>query len=209
MMKRYFLIWASLVGAALTACSPGAEVGAPTQTPLPALDREAETHRVYASALDSWCSGGLVAVDPDSPAYVEDAASKGYEGLAEEFSRFNGGQPAGFERSTFDDYLREDGREPVALDPDYDYGRPVALMSESEFRELQDESGGPDRFFESFPDHCGYVTLSRVGFNPTGAQAMVYLSAFRAGDSCIGEYLLLDRQDNRWEVTSEAVYIVC
>jgi len=50
------------------------------------------------------------------------------------------------------------------------------------------------------PDAEGTVTVSRVGFNRSSTQALVYWSVFRAPDSAQGSVALLEKENGRWMV---------
>lgn len=201
-MKSYSVLGAMILVGALTACggpptpAPTATltpVPLPTATPTPAFDRQAETYRVYAAVLSRYCRRGTIALDPNSPSYISKDYGAGFVYYDDE--------PIVLEHSTWRDFMLEETPEPFALDPDYDYGRTVELMSYSEFAELVEEQGAWESFREANPSHCGHRTLSRVGFNETYTQAVVNETV---GDFEAVTLLLLQKQDNEWEVTAES-----
>lgn len=213
---------ASLLVTILTACSakptPTAE---PTATPTPTLipfDREAETYQVYLSVIDMRChlSKGII-LDPDTPSkgyywysttWSNFDAQASYEWLDSEFRLPRAEIPTSLERSTFDDYIRDYLEDPFVLDKDYDFGRPTLFMSLNKFNEVI-AAVGDDTFLQTYPKNCGYVSLSRVGFNDTGNQALVYLEAYGIGWSCIEEHVLLVKQGVDWKIAGESVNSIC
>jgi hypothetical protein len=129
--------------------------------------------------------------------------------LKHEFSRLNEDIPAEFERSTYDDFVSENAHKSFILDPDYDFGRSVEIMSETKFFEQIDQLGGWDKFNEIHPEHCGHLALSAVGFNEVGTQAAVFLSGMGGGEWCLDEYLLLQKLEGEWQATGEAWMAIC
>jgi hypothetical protein len=51
-----------------------------------------------------------------------------------------------------------------------------------------------------FPDAAGVVTVSRVGFNRAGTQALAYWSVYLAPLAASGSVILLEKEDGRWTV---------
>jgi hypothetical protein len=51
-----------------------------------------------------------------------------------------------------------------------------------------------------YPDAGGVVTVSRVGFNRAGSQALVYWSVYRAPKAAIGSLILLEKESGQWIV---------
>jgi hypothetical protein len=82
--------------------------------------------------------------------------------------------------------------------------RPYLIMS----RAVRDSlfvvcPGGWPRFAGKYPDARGYITLSRVAFDPERSQALVY-SEDRCGMGCgEGTFLFLRRIAGGWKVTKK------
>jgi len=60
--------------------------------------------------------------------------------------------------------------------------------------------GGWDQFYMDYPESGGVISFSRVGFNASGDQALVYAgrtSGYLAG---AGHYLLLELEEGAWKV---------
>jgi hypothetical protein len=105
---------------------------------------------------------------------------------------------------TLADYLQKH-EQPVQLEQQFVLPVEYVLINEAEVDRLVDESGNWQLFFEAYPTSTGVITLSPVGFNQAGDQALVY-TGFR-GDygSGQGYYILLIKQDDRWRVDQMVV----
>ena len=67
---------------------------------------------------------------------------------------------------------------------------------------------GWELFYGKYPDSSGIVTLSRVGFTPTGEDALVYLGNRRHWKSGTGYLVLLHKNGGEWGVVkSVAVWM--
>jgi hypothetical protein len=206
-MRKFF---ANLFILVFTACTPLPDINTPppsASTPLPSFDREAETYQVYLTILESYCGEtGLVTLDSRAPSHIGDELE--YSSLKESFNIQD--SRAEFQRSTYEDYVRADDVEPFVINPDYDFGRPVDFISIEEFNALVDEKGGISDFLTAYPRHCGYIGLSRVGFNDKGTQAMLYFELVDDGeDFCFGDYVLLRKVRNEWLVSAKAGDYIC
>jgi hypothetical protein len=104
-----------------------------------------------------------------------------------------------------EDYREKNGN-PIQLERKLDISKPYALISESERERIFKTGEGWSQFYETYPEAPGMViTLSRVGFNPEGDQALVYvedLGDFGAGQ---GLYVFLSKEGDRWIVQEVAV----
>jgi len=208
--NRLCLLLAVLGTMMLIACD-----GLPFQTPkptvtpsptLPLFDREAETYQIYRQEIQGWCStGGPIAVDPELPSHS--ASPPSYEYLDKDFHLND--IPAEFERETYDDYIRDASIEPFVLNQDYDFGLPIQYMSSTEFRRLVDKAGGDESFNRANPDYCGYVELSRIGFNNTGTQALLFFGGHTTDKYCLETYYLLQKIDDSWSTVAESLQAIC
>jgi hypothetical protein len=63
-------------------------------------------------------------------------------------------------------------------------------------------------FDEAYPKSYGYLQLSRAGFSDDQAQALVHYG-LQDGEFCIYQYLLLERQTDRWHVVDSSVGAIC
>jgi hypothetical protein len=214
----------SVLIVAVTACAP-AQVSTPeptatiTSTPPPLFDRKVETYQIYEAALNNWCSPThTVALDletfenggfdqhPNSDVYLNDER---YNRVKEGFSHYTDDSSDELERSTYDDYYQQTSSEPLKLDRNHDYGRPIEYISNYEFSERIDQLGGWDSFYEANPEHCALVGLSHVGFNDTGTQAMLVFVSESGDLACLDEYQLWQKWANQWQLVSELLSSEC
>jgi hypothetical protein len=78
---------------------------------------------------------------------------------------------------------------------------PVVLISNQAVDEFLAAQDGWERFYEQYPNSQGMMTISRVGFNPSGQQALMYVgnqADLLAGE---GNYVLLSKEGDEWKVT--------
>ncbi len=59
-------------------------------------------------------------------------------------------------------------------------------------------------FYERYPESGGYISLSNVGVNKTGKQALVYFVHSCGGLCGTGSYILLKKTDTGWVVDTKA-----
>jgi len=97
------------------------------------------------------------------------------------------------------------------LRPEMSLGAPYVLMTDLELQQLFDpppeagvEAGWP-AFYARYPDAHGIITLSRVGFNAAGDQALVYVGNQSAELGGEGIYFLLNRVGTDWLVDQQAL----
>lgn len=62
---------------------------------------------------------------------------------------------------------------------------------------------GWQEFAETYPDAPGYLQLSRVGFDSTLGQALVYVSCTFGFSAAEGRYYALQSSDSGWRMTYE------
>jgi hypothetical protein len=175
-----------VIAIALTACAPGA--------PTASLDDE---YAVYAALIESrYLKEGvdLIVIRaqttffPLGPDVTAEQVSETIPGLQEE---------------TYDDFLSVN-EEPVPLDPSLDLGFDYTLVS---LQDLEEFLGGGawsyDAFYERFPNSQGLMEFSRVGFNLSHNQALVYVGNQYDLLGGEGYYVLLRKEGGDWLVDSD------
>jgi hypothetical protein len=82
--------------------------------------------------------------------------------------------------------------------------RKYKLISPEEVkRYFREGGGGWDAFYRKYPKSTGLISLSRVGFNTAGNQAVVYVER-DCGLLCgTGTYYSLAKKDGKWAVVQE------
>lgn len=63
-----------------------------------------------------------------------------------------------------------------------------------------------DAFYKAYPGAQGHMTLSRVGFNQTLDEALVYVTNGAGELAWEGYYLLLSKVDRAWKVTADMMH---
>jgi hypothetical protein len=87
---------------------------------------------------------------------------------------------------------------------------PVRWISVAEWNAFFDPAGDLmqqwARVQSEFPDSSGRITLSDVGFSPSGDEALLYTSRMRGGRDGFDAWVLLKRSEGRWSV-AKTVYV--
>jgi hypothetical protein len=95
------------------------------------------------------------------------------------------------------------------LGPDMSLGAPYVLLTDAEVSQIfspgSDPSLGWQTFYSKYPEARGIITLSRVGFNAAGDEALVYVGSQFESLGAEGLYYLLVRQGDAWVVDQQAV----
>jgi hypothetical protein len=87
------------------------------------------------------------------------------------------------------------------LAPDMDLGIPYVLLDQAAFNQLFSiNESGWDVFYGRYPQAAGLLTVSRVGFNTSLDQALVYLEILRDFHTGSGAYYLLQKVEGIWNV---------
>ena len=103
-------------------------------------------------------------------------------------------------------------KESFALEKKFSLTLPYVLVSESDLREIfrRDakgyiSEGAWRRFYEKYPGAQGIMSLSRVGFNRTKDQALVYVANQSSLLGGSGSFLVLSKRNGKWEIQKEAL----
>lgn len=89
---------------------------------------------------------------------------------------------------------------PAQLDAHFAIPLEVRLMTGGERQQLFSEPReGWSRFYQRYPDAFGIVTLSRVGFDAGGNEALVYVICGRERLSGDGQYFFVKRENGAWK----------
>jgi hypothetical protein len=82
------------------------------------------------------------------------------------------------------------------------FGLPHTLVSENEINQIFG-SGKWDEFYRRYPTSRGLVFLSRVGFNKTITQALLYFVKEYDGGAGEGSLILFEKNGNEWTLKSQ------
>ena len=99
---------------------------------------------------------------------------------------------------------RNDDSQP--LRPDMQLGGPYTLLSQAGKNQIfsQNQSGW-DIFYNRYPQAPGITTFSRVGFNATLDQALVYMGTQSNWLVGTGYYILLKKVNGTWSIDQQVM----
>ena len=106
-------------------------------------------------------------------------------------------------KETLDDFL-EHNRQPSQLSPDMQIGIHYVLLSTEELSTIMNQPNGWDTFHEKYSP-SGYMQLSRVGFNKTLDQAIVYVASVPGPMMGGGNYYLLEKKRSQWVIKEQVL----
>jgi hypothetical protein len=184
-----------LLAVLLAACT-----GAPAPTPMPSAgEMDAEEQAVYAALLSSlYSASSYVIMDTTAtgPGGVGDTASTLDHMMQNMHS---------VDQKTADSFrVRNDAAHP--LRPDMNLGSAYVLLSQAEMSQIFSQNrDGWQLFYEQYPDTPGITTLSRVGFNNTLEQALVYVGSMSNYLAGAGYYVLLKKSNGAWTVDQQVM----
>jgi hypothetical protein len=145
----------------------------------------------------------------DSPQYViEDTTSLGYSAFdtkADQVKNAVSGMQ-GVSSDIVASFLARNDTG-YTLTSRMELGAPYVLLSrEAEYRLFSEDGGinnGWQAFYAKYPDAQGIHELSRVGFNASRNQALVYVGFTSASLGGEGKYYLLKKADSKWIIDKE------
>jgi len=176
-----------------TACA-----GQTTSSPIvSSTEIEKEEQAVYSSFF-STSTGTLV--------ILQDAYTRWLPSSPEDLEQRTGYIAAGLpgaSQETLDNYL-ERNRQPSQLSPDMQIGSDYILLGADEFSAVMDQPNGWDAFYEKY-SRSGYVQLSRVGFNETLDQAIVYVASVPGPMMGAGNYYLMQKKNGQWVIQEQVL----
>jgi hypothetical protein len=192
MFKKYLFV---ILAVLLAACTG---TPAPNSTPS-AQQINTEEQAVYAALLQNMYSAAwyvIMDTTATSPVGVGDTAST--------LDRIVQDLPS-IDQETVDSFRsRNDAAYPVL--PTMELGSGYALLSQAEMSQIFSQNrDGWQVFYEQYPDAPGITSLSRVGFNMSLDQALVYvgtISHYLAGS---GYFVLLNKVNGLWIVDQQVM----
>jgi hypothetical protein len=192
MFRRFFLAFTLLYLAACTAT--------PTALPTPAADQiDMEEQAVYAFLLSKMYSAtkfvimDTTATDPggvDNTARTLDFVLRNMHDVAP---------------GTLDSFRsRNDATHPIR--PDMNLGSSYTLLSQAVKNQIFDQNqSGWEEFYNRYPQAPGITTLSRVGFDASFDQALVYIGTQSNWLAGAGYYVLLKKGTGGWSIDQQVM----
>lgn len=108
---------------------------------------------------------------------------------------------AAISKDTLDSYL-ERNAQPSPLAPDMDLSVDYVLLSQDDLASIFNQPDGWDVFHEKYSE-AGYSVVSRVGFNRTLDQALIYVGHMAGPLMGSGSYYLMEKQNGQWLIKEE------
>jgi hypothetical protein len=189
MSPRFFrtalTLW--LIPASL-ACSLFTSAPTPSQAEL-----EKEEQAVYAVFVGGNNGPALILQDTstglsdDAPQQVIDNIKDGFPDISND---------------TIDSYIQRNA-QPSQLPPDMQLGVDYVLLSEAELAEISSQGNWHEVLAEKYPGSDGYTIFSRVGFNKSLDQAVLYVGNVAGPLMGAGYYYLLEKQNGEWTIKEQ------
>jgi len=161
------------------------------------VSAEAEAYAVYSAVIQAlYASEGVeqfvIRDHTISGVSPDDSLDREMEFLQEQVG-------AAIDPALLDDY-RTRNLVPQALEEQFSLALPYTLISEAEFNRLFEQGDGWNRFYASYPGAQGVMTLSQVGFDASGTQALVYTGNQADAKAGQGYYLFLTKETGTWAI---------
>jgi len=165
---------------------------ASANTPNPA-DIEREEQAIYSLFLNPTSKPVLILeetstnIGNDNPQETIDYIKSGLENVSNE---------------VIDNYLARNPQR-IKLSPDMNLGVEYILLSSDELAEISSQPNWGERLTEKYPGSYGYTIFSRVGFNSTLDQALIYVGNVAGPLMGSGSYYLMEKQNGKWILKDE------
>jgi len=170
------------------------------QTPTPVIsqaDLEKEEQAVYASFFH----GNMETIVIQEGTSTEWLPSSEDE-LKQRMDYIASGLPNA-STETLDNFFQRN-RQSTQLSPDMQLGIHYILVSADEFSAVMDQPNGWDAFHKKYSP-SGYMQFSRVGFNDTVDQAIVYVASIPGPMMGSGNYYLLEKKGGQWSIREQVL----
>ncbi|HEX7567874.1 MAG TPA: hypothetical protein VF355_04850 [Anaerolineaceae bacterium] len=191
MLKKFLFVFLAVV---LAACT-----GTPAPVSTPAADQiDTEEQAVYAALLQKLYSAPsyvIMDLTDTGPTAVGSASIRDY---IEQNTH-------GLDQKTLDSFqARNDTPHPVR--PDMNLGSAYVLLNQDQKSQIFSQNrDGWQVFYEQYPDAPGISALSRVGFNNTLDQALVYVGTMSHWLAGAGYYVVLKKVNGAWIVDQQVM----
>jgi len=101
------------------------------------------------------------------------------------------------------DHFTERNRQPGQLSPNMDLGVDYILINTQELAKLTRQPNWREVLNEQYPNAGGYLVFSRVGFNHTLDQALIYVAGIAGPWMGSGSYYLMEKKDGEWIIKEQ------
>jgi hypothetical protein len=167
----------------------------PKPTP-PAADIEKEEQSVYSFFVGPG-KGPFLILQETSTGISEHSPQELKASLKSGFKNISNG--------TIDSYLARNDK-PSQLSPDMNIGANYTLLSTDELARISSQSNWGELLANKYPNSHGYTIFSRVGFNNSLDQAVIYVGKVAGPMMGSGSYYLLEKKDGEWLLMDQVNY---
>jgi hypothetical protein len=108
----------------------------------------------------------------------------------------------GISRETLDRYV-ERNKQPSQLSPAMDLGAKYILLNREELAKITNQPDWGKVLNEKYPNSGGYIMFSRVGFNNTLDQALIYVGRMAGPLAGAGYYYLMEKKNGEWTIKEQ------
>jgi len=115
------------------------------------------------------------------------------------------GRFPGIGSDTVTNYIHNSTEPMRHLKPGSQLGVPYTLATKDEIDSIMKSPKGVSEFPHRYRGFAGLLTLSRVGFNREGTEALVYIECVVGGLDGSGDYYLLRQDKHRWVIVSSSL----
>lgn len=99
----------------------------------------------------------------------------------------------------------ERNRQPSQLSNDMHLGVDYVLLSTEELSQITSQPNWHEVLNEKYPGSEGYTIFSRVGFNNTFDQAVIYVGNVQGPLMGSGSYYLMQKQGGEWRIKEQVM----
>lgn len=174
----------------ITACS-----FFPSTTPLTTVDFEKEEQAIYS--LFTHDAGGVALI-------LQNTSSNISEKNPEQSIEFIRSGLPGISNETLENYLARNA-QPSQLSLDMNLGMDYALLTAEELAEISSHPNWGELLTEKYPNSHGYSVFSRVGFNNSLDQAVIYVGNMAGPLMGAGFFYFMEKQNGEWVIKQQVM----
>ena len=165
--------------------------------PFAQSDIPAEEYAVYSAVIRELYFVGKIKLVVISNPTSRGSESKVADYVFEELAPLS--------HATYDDYLAKNSKQ-YRLSNSLSLKARYVLVEDRTIKKLfnhWDLDKGWETFYKQYPASKGFFSLSRVGFNPTKDQALVYIGRMCNSRCGEGRLVLMSKRNDTWTVEKE------
>jgi hypothetical protein len=110
----------------------------------------------------------------------------------------------GISKETLNSYLARNA-QPSQLSPDMKLGMDYVLLSADELAKISSQPNWGELLTEKYPNSNGYTIFSRVGFNNSLDQTVIYVGKVAGPLMGSGSYYLMEKKNGEWVIKEQVM----